>query len=85
MTPGQNAQRLLAQLGILQRAADEARMALADIERAVGGESGDAAHWIPGLLEALERIEREAADAQYSARELRDALPGQDEVQPRLL
>ena len=86
MTPGQSAQRLLAQLGIIQRAADEARAAIADMQRGLAGyESSDAVNWVPGLLEALERIQRECGEAQYSARELREGLPGQDELQPRLL
>jgi hypothetical protein len=86
VTPGQNAQRLLAQLGIIQHAADEARGAIADMQRGLAGrESSDVVHWVPGLLEALDRIQRECGDAQYSARELRDGLPGQDELQPRLL
>jgi DNA-binding transcriptional LysR family regulator len=94
MTLGEHARHLLAQLGHIQHAAEEARGAIADIERQLASQetgtssssgAGDANHWIPGILEALERIERECADAQYSARELRDGLPGQDELQPRLL
>lgn len=86
MTLGEHARHLLAQLGHIQHAAEEARSAIADIQRALGDAKGtDAAHWMPGILEALERIERECADAHYAARELRDGLPGQDELQPRLL
>ena len=86
MTPSEHARHLLAQLGHIQHAADEARGAIADLQRGLGDEpQSDANNWVPGILEALERIERDCVEAQYSARELRDALPGQDELQPRLL
>ncbi len=86
MTPSEHSRHLLAQLGHIQHAADEARSAIADLQRSLGDESaGDVGHWVPGILEALDRIERDCVDAQNSARELRDALTGQDELQPRLL
>lgn len=78
--------RLTARLTALSHAVDEALVeltALAAEEAARGGREG--AHWIPGLKETLERIQLDSADARYAARELREALPGADAVQPRLI
>ena len=78
--------RLTAKLTAIGQAADEALVeltALAGEEAARGGR--EASHWIPGLKDAVERIRLECADARYAARELRDALPGADSLQPRLL
>jgi hypothetical protein len=78
--------RLTARLTTIGQAADEALAeltALAAEEAARGGR--EASHWIPGLKETIERMQLECADARYAARELRDALPGADALQPRLL
>ncbi|HEU5314828.1 MAG TPA: hypothetical protein VFX49_01875 [Chloroflexota bacterium] len=78
--------RLTAKLTALGQAADEALAeltALAAEEAARGGR--EATHWIPGLKETIQRIQLDCADARYAARELRDALPGSEALQPRLL
>ena len=77
--------RLTSRLTAIGQAADEALAeltALAAEEAARGGR--EAAHWIPGLKETIERIRLDCTDARYAARELRDALPGADSLQPRL-
>ena len=78
--------RLAAKLTAIGQATDEALAeltALAVEEAARGGR--EATHWVPGLKETIERIQLDCADARYAARELRDALPGADALQPRLL
>lgn len=75
--------RLIARLSQLGQAADEAMVEVMGLERDVAGV--EAVHWLPGLKEALERIQLDCAEARYAARELRAALPGTDTLQPRLL
>ena len=78
--------RLTAKLAAMSQSADEALAeltALAVEEAARGGR--ESAQWIPGLKETIQRIQLDCADARYAARELRDALPGADALQPRLL
>ena len=86
MRAAERLNRLTAKLTALSQSADEALAeltALATEEAARGGREG--AHWIPGLKETLERIRLDSADARYATRELREALPGADAVQPRLI
>lgn len=75
--------RLTARLSMLGQTADEALVELKAIAAEAPG--GESAHWLPGLQEALERIQLDCAEARYAARELRAALPGTDALQPRLL
>jgi hypothetical protein len=41
--------------------------------------------WLPGIADAVQRMQLECADAQFAARALRHALPGTGTLQPRLL
>ncbi len=74
--------RLLARLAVIAQAADEA-MRDADALAGDGG-AGEGARWLPGIKRSLERIQLECADMRFSARELRQALPSPDTLQPRL-
>ena len=78
--------RLTAKLTAIGQAADEALSELTALAAEEAGRGGrEAAHWIPGLKDTIQRIQLDCADARYAARELRDALPGADALQPRLL
>jgi uncharacterized protein involved in type VI secretion and phage assembly len=46
---------------------------------------GDTARWIEGVVQALERARLDCAEALFCAREVRDASPSPNEIQPRLL
>ncbi len=84
MRPTERLNRLTAKLSTIAQATDEA---LADVA-ILAGENGHAperANWLPGLKEALERIQLDCADARYAVRELREATSDLDAVQPRLL
>lgn len=79
----EHANRLLSRAQHLAQLADDAMadaQTLAAIDRL-----GDAARWLPGLTQALTKIQLEAADLTFSARELRDSLPSPESLQPRLL
>ena len=73
---------LNARLATIGDAADHALADVVLIEREQ--KSDEAAHWLPGLRDALERIRLECADARFAARALRDAQPGSDSLQTRL-
>lgn len=74
--------RLAARLTIVSQALDEALGEARAIEEAALED--DAKHWLPGLREALERMQLECADARHAVRELRAGLPSTDVLQPRL-
>jgi hypothetical protein len=50
-----------------------------------GAIDGDAAHWLPALVDAVEHMRLDCADARHAARALREAMPGTGALQPRLL
>ena len=74
--------RLTAKLAIIGQAADEAIMDISALEAEPGGI--EVANWLPGLKEALQRIQLDCIDARYATRALRNAVPATDALQPRL-
>ena len=74
--------RLTAKLAIIGQAADEAIMDISALEADPGGI--EVANWLPGLKEALQRIQLDCVDARYATRALRNAVPATDALQPRL-
>lgn len=98
MSAAEYAGRLLAKLSAIAQAADEAVQAaegLAALDQGEGdagaGKKGDgvdgmeeAVRWLPSIKQSLERIQLECAELRFSARELREAVPPPDSLQPRL-
>jgi hypothetical protein len=83
MQPNENTSHLLSSLAAIAQAADAA-MRAADALAAREG-LGDAARWIPGIRQTLARIQLDCAEARFSAKAVREALPSPDTLQPRLL
>jgi hypothetical protein len=84
----QHAARLLAHLAAIAQAADEAMgdvRTLTGAAIAAAGGAGEVARWLPSIEQALERIQLECADLRFCTKELREALPPADSLQPRLL
>jgi hypothetical protein len=79
----QRVNTLAAKLALASQAAADALAEVAALECADLG--GDSPHWLPGLREALERIQLDCADARFAVRELRAALPPAGAIQPLLL
>lgn len=82
MLATEHTSRLLANLAAIARAADEAMVAAEAL--AADGRAGEGARWLPGIKQSLERIRLECAQTRFSARELRQALPSPEALQPRL-
>lgn len=78
----EHAARLTARLAAIAHAADEALVEAAALERVA---DPGIQHWLPGLVEAIGRIQLDAADALYTARQLKVSLPAPESLQPRLL
>jgi hypothetical protein len=78
----ERAARLYTRLSVIAQATDEALAEAAALERLAGPE---ALHWLPGLVEALGRIQLECVDAAYAARQVKEALPGPEALQHRLI
>jgi hypothetical protein len=89
MLATENATRLLARVALIAQATDAALHEAAALEAgatgAGGGPAGRGAEWLPGITRSLHRIQLECADLHYTLRELRDALPSPEALQPRLL
>jgi hypothetical protein len=94
MLATENASRLLGQIRLIAQATDEALHAAEALAVDLAGAGGAAGHtvqvsrgtdWLPGIKRALGRIQLECADLHYSLRELRDALPSPETLQPRLI
>jgi hypothetical protein len=83
MQPNEHATHLLTNLATIAHAADEA-MRAADALTG-GDDAGDAARWIPGIRQTLARFQLDCAEARFSAKAVREALPSPDTLQPRLL
>jgi len=82
MRMSERVDRLTAKLAIIGQAADEAIMDISALEADPGGI--EVANWLPGLKEALQRIQLDCVDARYATRALRNAVPATDALQPRL-
>jgi hypothetical protein len=82
MLATEHAARLQARLATIAQAADEAAV---DLDALHLADPDDAARWLPALKEAVSRIQLECAEARFAVRELRDALPGPETLQPRLM
>jgi hypothetical protein len=93
MLATENATRLLARVALIAQATDAALHEAAALEAgataagpgASGGPAGRGVEWLPGITRSLRRIQLECADLHYTLRELRDALPSPEALQPRLL
>jgi len=83
MRMSERVDRLTAKLTAIGHAADEALVDISALETEPCG--SEAANWLPGLKEALQRIQLDCVDARYATRALRDAVPATDALQPRLL
>jgi predicted lipid-binding transport protein (Tim44 family) len=79
----EHAARLQSRIAAIAQAAEEAAAAVEALS--ADPAIGDAAYWLPGLRQALDRIQLECADLQFGARELRKALPSASALQPRLI
>jgi hypothetical protein len=82
MLATENATRLLTRITSIAQAADEAVDAAGAIEAEAAGRGTD---WLPGIRSSLQRIQLECVDLTYALRELREALPSPETLQPRLL
>lgn len=78
----EHAVRLATRLASIAQAADEALVETAALERVA---DAGTQQWLPGLVETLGRIQLDAADALYTARQIKGSLPGPESLQPRLL
>ena len=83
MLATEHTSRLLAKISAIGQAADEAA---ATVEALAGGDlDPEVARWLPGIKQALNRIQLECAEVRFATRELREALPSAGVLQPRLL
>jgi len=82
MLAPEHATRLAVSIAAIDHATEDAVMATAALAAAGGVEAG---RWLPGIRQALERIQLECADLRFATRALRDTLPSSTTLQPRLL
>ena len=82
MLATENATRLLTRITSIAPAASTASSAAWAIEAEAAGRGTD---WLPGIRRSLQRIQLECVDLTYALRELREALPSPETLQPRLL
>jgi hypothetical protein len=88
MLAAEHVTRLQTKIAALENACHDAVEALdaVDSHGAANPAPGtDVDRWLPGIRRSLERVELECADLRYAARSLRDALPSNPTLQPRLL
>lgn len=83
MLPNQHATHLINSVTAIAQAAEEAQRAAQAL--APGSANAAGGPWLPGILEALARIQLDCAEIRYATRELRDELPAPSELQPRLI
>ncbi len=81
----EHAGRLTARLATVAQALDETLVEAQALSHDHVAELGDAARWLPPLREALAQLQLAAVEARFAARELREALPSPETLQPRLL
>lgn len=82
MLATEHANRLIARLAALAQHADDA---LADVTALGALNQGEAARWLPGMTHSLEAIQLHCAELRFAAKQLREALPSTDTLQPRLI
>jgi hypothetical protein len=83
MPPTEHANKIVARIATIGQAADEA---IVEVEVLLTSQSSrDALRWLPDLRATLRRIQLDCAEASFVAREMRNALPTTDALQPRLL
>jgi hypothetical protein len=83
MSAGSRVASLSVRLAALSTALAEIAAEVRTLERDAA--SGAPLEWLPAVKDAIEHMQLDCADARFAVRALREALPGFDLVQPRLL
>lgn len=82
MLPAEHTARLADRLHHLAQNADEATAEANALQALL---DQPAPYWLTSIQQSLQRINLEAAEAAFAARQLRDALPATTALQQRLL